>query len=287
MSKSKTKEALILAKEIIKGIENDELRVNQILLKYKRFLELLNLAINDTEFSKIGPNVTELESHIYISEKELNHPMPNTVNISGQEIDFSGFRRTSLTNNITRNKKQLRAIKNYIHNEVNKIYMQLEFGLGAQTIFERYREKTDSLIARKMPTVTPKLDAIQENLNSKNPEHWANAVNTCRRILKIVADRLYPPNPNGKEKIVKGDKEISVGPENYINRLVLYVEENASSKKYCQIVGSHLKFLGDRLDAINEASCKGTHSEINDKEEAERYIIYTYLLLGDILMLAE
>ena len=44
--------------------------------------------------------------------------------------------------------------------------------------------------------------------------------------------------------------------------------------------------MGDRLDSIYEAVNKGSH-EILNKEEADRYVIYTYLLIGDIVSLLE
>jgi hypothetical protein len=98
---------------------------------------------------------------------------------------------------------------------------------------------------------------------------------------------LYPPNPGGLSEIQRGGKKIKVGPDEFINRLVIYVEDKANSETFRAIVGSHLHFLGDRLDAIYDASCKGTHTDIKSVEEAERYIIYTYILIGDILLLAD
>ena len=47
-------------------------------------------------------------------------------------------------------------------------------------------------------------------------------------------------------------------------------------------MGSHLSFIGDRLDSVFRAAQKGSHSVVN-KEEADRYVVYTYLTVGDIL----
>ncbi|QSB21687.1 hypothetical protein JN403_06810 [Pseudomonas sp. 15A4] len=62
-----------------------------------------------------------------------------------------------------------------------------------------------------------------------------------------------------------------------------YVEENASSGRFEEIVGSHIGFLGERLDSIFKAAQKGSHDVITTQEEADRYVIYTYLVIGDIL----
>jgi hypothetical protein len=65
-----------------------------------------------------------------------------------------------------------------------------------------------------------------------------------------------------------------------------YIEDQRGSETYSAVVGSTLKFIGDRLDALVDAGNKGTHNEVG-KDEAERYIIYTYLVVGDLLALRE
>ncbi|MUG86494.1 hypothetical protein GNP92_09085 [Paenibacillus timonensis] len=132
------------------------------------------------------------------------------------------------------------------------------------------------------PEAIQKFISIYENIKSQNSEDWANAVHTCRRIIKEVADSLYPPSETPIE--LSAGKKVMVGEDQYINRLIQYIESKSSSEKFSSIVGSHLKFIGERLDGIHEAANKGTHSEVT-LEEAERYIIYTYLVIGDILSL--
>ena len=50
------------------------------------------------------------------------------------------------------------------------------------------------------------------------------------------------------------------------------------------MVGSELAYIGNRLDALFKASQKGSHATVS-KEEADRYVVYTYLTVGDILSL--
>ena len=64
-----------------------------------------------------------------------------------------------------------------------------------------------------------------------------------------------------------------------------FVSDSSTSSRFQDLVGSHLSFLGDRLDSVFLASQKGSHSTIVSREEADRYVVYTYLLLGDILSL--
>jgi len=46
-------------------------------------------------------------------------------------------------------------------------------------------------------------------------------------------------------------------------------------------------YLGDRLDSTFQASQKGSHTRIVSRDEADRYVVYTYLLVGDVLSLYE
>ncbi len=59
------------------------------------------------------------------------------------------------------------------------------------------------------------------------------------------------------------------------------------SKRFEEIVGSQMKYLGERLDAIFKAAQKGSHDIITSGQEADRYVIYTYLIVGDLLSLVE
>jgi len=68
-----------------------------------------------------------------------------------------------------------------------------------------------------------------------------------------------------------------------INRIIAFIEDHSSSQRFNDIVGSHLQFVGDRLDAIFKATQKGSHATIINKEEADRYVVYTYLVTPEIL----
>jgi hypothetical protein len=40
------------------------------------------------------------------------------------------------------------------------------------------------------------------------------------------------------------------------------------------------------LDAAFTAAQKGSHADISSREEADRYVVYTYMLVADLLLLA-
>ena len=133
-----------------------------------------------------------------------------------------------------------------------------------------------------LPNAIKKFTSAYENLLSENNEDWSNAVHSCRRILQDLADEIYPAT---EDKKLANGKTIKLGVENYINRLIAYIDEHSSSKRFEEIVGSNLKYIGERLDSIFNAIQKGSHKIILTQDEADRYVIYTYLLVGDILKL--
>jgi hypothetical protein len=176
----------------------------------------------------------------------------------------------------------------FIHEYTSRKHYELKLSDIADDVFNRTRERVDSAIGEAVPDSIQRLSAVYENLQSENPEDWSNAVHSCRRILQDLADAIFPPQAedrvirkNGKEQMVK------LGKDNYINRIVAFVEDSSRSERYEHLVGAHLKFMGERLDSLFRAAQKGSHDTIVDRVEADRYVIYTYLLVGDILSLRE
>jgi len=181
--------------------------------------------------------------------------------------------------------RRLANSRKLVHQYVLLKHYELKFSGISDDIFSRLRTRVDSAVGKSIPESINKFSSVYNNLLSENPEDWSNAVHSCRRILRDLADSLFPPREDKVIKEGKKSKTIKLGQDNYINRLIAFIESKTSSEKFTTIVGSHLHFMGDRLDSIVEASHKGTHHTITTKEEADRYVIYTYLIVGDILSL--
>ena len=164
-----------------------------------------------------------------------------------------------------------------------QIYNRLAYGNIIEDTFTKARLAVNDRLTSLCPKSIGKFVSVYENMDSENPEDWANAVHSCRRILLDLADALYPPQ---KDPIIIGKKEILVGHDQYINRLVQFISSKKGSQTYFNVVGSDLRSIGERLDAINDAVCKGTHVNVS-KDEASRYIIHTYLLVSDIISLMD
>ena len=193
--------------------------------------------------------------------------------------------RNSLRSSLSKDVGSLAARRGFLHRYVSQRYDELRFSGVADDIFSRIRAAVDQRIGATVPSAVQKFSAIYENLQSENPENWANSVHSCRRILQDLADALFPARADAVKLVNGKERTIKLGPDNYINRLVAYVEECADSGRYEAVVGSSLHFIGDRLDAAFTAAQKGSHAEISSREEADRYVVYTYMLVADLLSL--
>jgi len=185
--------------------------------------------------------------------------------------------RATMQNGALQAQSIIDAVMGSIHAYVTDRYQELRFGSAVETAFEVVRQEVDKSIGSLVADALPMLSAAFENASSGNPEHWANAAGTCRRLLKAVADELRPPGPD-----VEGRK---MGNGNYINRLIDWIEQNSNSDTEVGVATSDLAYLGNRLDAADGGGQKGAHANV-DRLEASRFITATYLVLGDILRLA-
>ena len=180
---------------------------------------------------------------------------------------------------------RLAARRTFIYNYAIRKHYEIRFSSLANDVFGRIVSSIDSSIGSAVPDAVKKLTAVHENLMSDNPEDWANAVHSCRRVLQDLADAVFPAQVETRSRNVNGrESEIRLGADQYINRLMAYIDDSSESSRFTEIVGSHLGYIGDRLDAIFEAAQKGSHATVT-KEEADRYVVYTYLVVGDILSL--
>jgi hypothetical protein len=185
--------------------------------------------------------------------------------------------RASVRNYVSSQQALLDNIVGAIHTYVAERYQELRFGSAVESAFEVVRREVDASIAELVPEALPMLSAAFENSTSNNPEDWANAAGTCRRLLKAAADKLRPPGP-----AVEGR---AMGDGNYINRLIDWIVNNSTSETATRFISSDLSYLGERLDAADGAGQKGAHFTV-DRFDASRFITGTYLVLGDVLKLS-
>lgn len=227
--------------------------------------------------------VGELEAAVAACRAQLAAAADAPVNISSANPsqyvgtpDGNTRERSAVRNMIVQHQGHLDRVLGSLHAYVSDKQYELRFGAAVQTAFERVRHVVDGQIATLVPGAVSKLASAFENAASDNPEQWANAASTCRRLLKAVADELRPPGPDVNRR--------KMGTDQYINRLVDWIVTNSPSTTSAEVTSTELGHLGQRLDAADNAGHKGAHAEVT-QYDASRFITGTYLLLGDILSL--
>lgn len=240
-------------------------------------------------------SIGELEEDLRLAEAYLAAAKDPDVSLASanpnQFVSSSAGNRIERVQTRTRiatSSKRLASRRAFLHEYVSRKHYELKFSGIADDVFNRTRERVDKIVGVAIPDAVQRFSAVYDNLQSENPEDWSNAVHSCRRILQDLADAVFPAQPNDRIVNVDGkERVIKLGKDNYINRIIAFVEDANSSERYEHLVGSHLKFLGERLDSIFKAAQKGSHDTIVSREEADRYVIFTYLIVGDILSLRE
>lgn len=186
-------------------------------------------------------------------------------------------------------KKRLSILKAQYYDYALHKYIEYTFGNVAEDIFSKYREKVDNWFSDLSKETILKLQAIENKVNSENPELYSQALTTCRRLFEDTAKELFDKIfPGYEEKLfkTKSGKEIDVSGEHYKNKLSAVIERLEDKSLSKSIVGSNITYLLDWIDNLNDLQCKGVHSGVS-KQDATRCIIQTYICLGDILNLQD
>lgn len=306
----KSEETLKLAEEILKNIELDEISLSSVVMKCSRLARLSdNLTVMRalqyelsgyprdknrnilpeawlmgdaldrvfTDKNKEGKytqfmfteTIPELESSLEAFKKQL-------------ETSSAPLERSFLPDSIKKVSWKIGKLKAAYYRYALEVYHRLKFGAITEEIFDRYRKKVDLILQEICPEALKKFVSVYDNLKTQEEENWANAVHSCRRILKDVANSLYPPSE--KEVTTTSGKKVKLDEEHYVLRLIEFIKSKSESETFAKVVGSTLDHIGNRIESAYKSTTKGTHAKI-EKEEAERYVIYSYLLIGDILSL--
>jgi hypothetical protein len=129
--------------------------------------------------------------------------------------------------------------------------------------------------------VLAQFQAAYERSDKGDPEALSQALLSCRRIVKAIADVLYPATG----ETVKGadGKSREMTDDKYRNRLWQYVGEHASHSSR-DLVLATVDELGRRLDLLDYRASRGVHATV-DAADADQCILQTYLLMSDLLHL--
>lgn len=170
--------------------------------------------------------------------------------------------------------KVISGVQDKIYEFLDNLILELEYGKIPETIFETIRKEVDEKFRNVCPVAMQKLIFIYEQLDSDNTVVYSQIASTCRQIIKDVANSLYPPKPQSD----KNDNDMQLTEDKYLNRLSMAISSSTGRKTFRAMHEYTTRFL----HIINDYASKGDHNQFQ-QSDAVRCVVYTYILLGDIL----
>ncbi|AFS80810.1 hypothetical protein NKOR_04610 [Candidatus Nitrosopumilus koreensis AR1] len=174
----------------------------------------------------------------------------------------------------------LGSVKLELIKRLNRMINEFTYGQVPENIFEFVRQEVDSELIKLCPQAIEKLPVMYAQLSSEDKIVYSEIASTCRRIIKDVADSLYPPSD--KPHIDSEGREHKITESDYTNRILARIQQSIQSNNEKKVFSAMFQYVDGLLNSINSYASKGDHSEFT-KTDAVRCIVYTYLLLGDIL----
>ena len=178
----------------------------------------------------------------------------------------------------------LARIKNRLWEFLTETEYELTFGEATAETFDRLRSYVD----RQLTTISqPALEQFQtayRRLKDGGNEDRAHALTSCRRVLKTLADQLYPASSD-PVKGVDGKSRV-LSDAMFVNRLLQYVAEAVGKHENGAVVQAALEDVATRLRALNDLASKGVHADVTTYE-VDSCVVQTYMVVADLLRIRE
>ena len=154
-------------------------------------------------------------------------------------------------------------------------YHALAFSGLAHSIFEKHRGLVDARLKDLLPGVLEKIPSVSDRLAVGDHEAISQAMSTLRRVIKAVADGVYPPS---ESPITIDGAQYEIGSDKVLNRIDLFVRQHCPSE-------TRSKRLKRTMADIHGRVCAAVHADVTGGE-ASALFLGTYLALGEILEIA-
>ncbi|HEY5857854.1 MAG TPA: hypothetical protein VIW24_28420 [Aldersonia sp.] len=194
--------------------------------------------------------------------------------------DDIGKAKMTLTETALPIQQRLERIRQRLHVFLVETERQLEYGQINADIFERTRRSVDEHLAKVSPEALAGFISAYKRVREGDPESLSHALTSCRRVLKSVADAVYPAT----NKMITGSdgKERALTDDKYVNRLLQAVSETLGKHGQGEVLTAVIGDLAKRLASLNGLASKGVHDAVT-ADEVDTCVVQTYLLVGDVL----
>lgn len=177
------------------------------------------------------------------------------------------------------------SVRNRALEFVNNAILELEYGDILSNIFEETRKVVDSRLVEVCPLAIEKLTKTYSDIiTGSSSLEWSQIAFACRDILQDFTDSIYKAD-------YRPEGEISPTREQTKKKLAftLWARMPKLKDKERKLIESQIDYLLSYFSKLTDLIQKYTHPvgfEVT-KEDAHRCVLYTYLVIGDILKILE
>lgn len=163
---------------------------------------------------------------------------------------------------------------------LNEIIDELQYGGKVEYLMEEIRKNTDEKLAKLDNKLADEARSLFLNLTSTNPADWNKVGHSSRKMLKILSDNVFPAKAE-KHKMKDG-REIKVGDQNFINRLIAFLDKKVTGEERRFLI-SEIKYFESYLRQVTKYAQMEEHAPSIEKYHADMLAIHTYLIISEIL----
>ena len=163
---------------------------------------------------------------------------------------------------------------------LNDTISELQYGGIVEYLMEEIRKNTDEKLAKLDRKLTDETQSLYVNLTSTNPADWNKVAHSCRKILKLLADKVFPPREESYQ--MKDGRIFEVGDPNFINRLCSFLDQKISGEER-KFLMAEIGYLESYLRQVVEYDQMGEHKPSIEKFHANMMAIHTYLVISEIM----
>lgn len=261
--------------------EADRIMVEHV----ERYIQ--NRSVATTKNGVFGGSIDGVEQHLHKLKTAAGDPAAAQymTQIDAyfylEKLDKVG---AQLLPQITAFENILNRVRQKVHDYLVDAESELLTGQTESSLFTR----GESYVVQRLQEVSPesleKYRAAEQRISEGSAENYAQALTSCRRMIKSLADSLYPPT-NVPIKGIDG-KERILGDDQFMNRLMQFAIDRLGKSTHLKLVEETTNSLGNRLNKLNSLASKGVHQEVT-LIEAESCLMWTFFLTADFLRIED
>lgn len=261
--------------------------------------EMTRRLMADPEEWGMPDSVVEQAIELWMTERQmadgniLGHSLAEIAFWQAHDIDISESTRSTYESLLSSNLKMVEVLARTKHHAFTllcKWERELTFATTQEDTLAAVRSRVDGLLSRQAPDALDMFnaafrrlrDAVGRDSAADASEELSQALTSCRRILKEVVDVVQPVDPVKP----KSDDGHDLTDDKYMNRLVEFLKQKVESATFRGALVRSGESLFERYGSTDNLASKGVHAKVM-AEEAEFCALHTYLMAGEVLLLAD